>query len=235
MKPPFSLRTDRRASAFSLMELMAVMVIALVLAVLIHAGTQHVSVAGKRARSIGNLRAIGMASLNFANEHNGNLPPNGTLSVRASTVGYGLSSSAGPPRYLFAKEETFGLADKNYGVSPEQFYSPFALAYQKRTPGQFYAINAKTAYLGYLFYYLPRISANDRDIGQGVYNDSVRENANAPLYSDFCITTRDVAGFSDPFCHVLYIGGHVRAFDQRTVALKGSTSWTYVVRYFVNP
>ncbi|HWL52670.1 MAG TPA: hypothetical protein VNQ90_09555 [Chthoniobacteraceae bacterium] len=228
-------RHCRSRAAFSLFELMAVIAVALVLGALIHAVTQRVFVAGQRARSVSNLRGIGLASLNYANEHNGHLPPNGTLAVKASTVGYGLSSSSGPPRYLFSREETFGAAEKNYGATPDQFYSPFASAYKQRDPGKFYTTNGKTALIGYLFFYLPRISANDRDLGEGFYNDTVRETANCPLYSDFCISTRDVAGFTDASCHVLYLGGHVRHFDQRTVAARGSASWTYVIRYFRNP
>ncbi len=218
--------------AFSLIELLVVLVVLVALVALAFPGMQSASRSAKQAKNTGNLRAIGAAALGFAADCNGHLPPHGTLHQKYSTISYevGQFSTPGfmaPPSWLVSKAIPFGGSDMDR-LQPDQFYSPFSLGFEGRGKGRFFQLGKK-GQIGYMFYYLPRKSMST-DILSTVYNDTVREDPNTPLYSDFCAFRQGQTTAST--CGVLYLGGHVKIFQQNEINGISPRGWGDVINFF---
>ncbi len=225
--------SERRKTSegFTVVELMTVLMVLAVVVALLMGLSGKVTQAGKTAKNVANLRAIGGATLAFAVDHQGVLPSNGArLDIRNTSVGSGLSLTGGAARHLVSKKHRLGLSHTDY-LAIAQLYSPFARAYRLSSKDEFFFISSNEARIGYLFYSLPRVSSNHRDLVPGLYNDTVRENPRTPIYSDFCLSARAAPGYDAPTCSVLYLDGHVETFPQEELSKYG-TSWTYVIQYF---
>lgn len=218
---------------FTLLELLVVIaVIAIVLALLMAGFTKAMTFA-KEAQNIANLKTIGAASLTYAADHNGELPRDGVNRGEWATIAYGITPTSGTPRHLYSKSVPFGMADPPYVSSVDCFYSPFATAFQPRRKNELFMPDSSYALIGYLNYSLPRAwfprVGAPTELAPGIYNDSVRESINAPLYSDFCAAGKVAGGFTGDKCAVVYLGGHVRVFSQKELENKG---WRELIEYF---
>ena len=94
-------------------------------------------------------------------------------------------------------------------------------------------VNPGYALLGYLNYSLPRdwfprVGA-PTELAPGIYNNTVRESINAPLYSDFCAGAKSAGGFTSDKCAVVYLGGQVKVFSQKE---RENKAMGEVIEYF---
>ncbi|HWL54319.1 MAG TPA: type II secretion system protein [Chthoniobacteraceae bacterium] len=221
----------RNQRGLTQLELLMVLVILAILGILAIPVSNRARETTNGAKNVANLKAIGAASLAFAADHEGVLPSNGAnLNVRNTSLGSGLSLSGGPPRHLISRKRWLGLAPTDY-LHVTHFYSPFAEKYAREVKEDFFQLEKNSGRIGYLFYSLPRRSSNNKDLVPGLYNDTVRENPRAPLYSDFCLDSRENVGFRSPNCSVVYLDGHVEIFSQEEVS-RHKASWSYVIQYF---
>jgi prepilin-type N-terminal cleavage/methylation domain-containing protein len=190
--------------AFTLIELLAVVLIVLVLAALLTSSVSNVMEGGKGARNISNLKALGGASLTYAADNNGSLPP--TTQNLTKGGGQGLFMTTGidmwpgaSPRRLYEEERwPFGTGKAEYLGNPDVLYGPFTSALNKFRPSGVAWERAPTSYrIGYVYYFLPLEDDSDRASGgakrKAVLDPSGRPLVNsslagghprAPLYSD---------------------------------------------------
>lgn len=223
-----------QTGAFSLVEILVTLVIIAVLAFLIMSGVGVMQKSSKQATNIANLRAIGVASLSFAADNNGNLPPHGSLDYKVTTISshvggqWPYSKNYGAPPLWLVSKEPLGRGTVEY-AQPDIFYSPFATTAKNRERGQFDLVSQTAGNIGYIFYSLPRNSQNAQLIPD-VYNDTVREAQNTPIYSEFCYASR--ASSESPTCPVLYLGGHVKTFRHEEINASKPRGWSDVINFF---
>lgn len=126
-----------------------------------------------QVENVSNLRALGLASLTYANANDGKLPPNtkGTSSETASTLGYSLHDGASPRKLL--NKGSFNLlgskGDYDYISPPDVFYGPFAERIARlRQPGTFFKDPSSGLWLiGYLYFF----QTEENPIVPGLSND----------------------------------------------------------------
>lgn len=219
-------------NAFTLIEILVVLSIIVVLIALIYGATISALRSAKEAQNISNLKSLGAASLLYAADHGGRLPPDGTYPGEWFTIGMGITPMYGMVRHLYSPNVTFGLATTPYVENVDIFYNPLSQKYKDRPKGKLFMTGVNSAEIGYIAYCLPRNPANPAstvNFNDTVRNDTLRESANAPLYSDFCASFKGYADSPTNRCAVVYLGGHVRTFSHGEVP---PYSWNQVIEFF---
>lgn len=182
-------------SGFTLTETLVVMAVVIVLTVLSLGGINLARQYSKQAKSITNLRNLGLGCMTYANEHNGFFPANtvGRDGPIASSLGNSLHEGA-PPRKMLSRESfSIGRGTHDYVSTADFFYSPFAERIGRlREPGTFFRDTERGLWLiGYFFIYQTRESP----IVPGLSNEHVTDSPRTPLFFDM-ISTAEVEEFS---------------------------------------
>jgi len=68
-------QSERATTGFTLVELLVVIVVLGIIVALAFPALRNASMSAKRAEAVSNIRELGMAHLNYANDHDGQLPP----------------------------------------------------------------------------------------------------------------------------------------------------------------
>ena len=178
-------RFTTRLPAFTLIEIMAVIAIVAVLAALVSPLVFNAVEAGKGAKNISNLKTLGSATLTYAADNNGMLPP----TMQNIKGGQGLFMTTGidmwptaSPRRLFDRDTwKFGTGGTDYLPSPDVFYGPFTTLLNKnRGAGEAWE-RVPTAYrIGYVYYFLPIEDDSDKTAG-GAKRKAVSDPRGRPL------------------------------------------------------
>ena len=193
MNPPSKIRP---ASAFTLTELLLVVIIISVLAALSFSVISRTQEGGKVVKNITNLKSLGTAYLTYAAENNGRIPPTTQNIRRNGKSGEGLFSTTaidmwpmGSPRRLFSKDKwEFGTGTTDYLASPDVFYGPFTpILNANRRSGELWERVATAYRIGYVYYY--QALKDDSDAGSsGVARIAVNDPTGRPLINTDLLT-----------------------------------------------
>lgn len=223
---------SRRHSAFTLLELLltlgVISVLALVLMGTLHRGKQSMD----QTRNINQLRQLGIACIQYANDHNRTFPIATSAGLTQATVSHSLASGDAP-RKLIDKGNLGGIGQGTYDyvTNPDLFYSPHAMRMRRERPPQQFYLRPDTGYrIGYLAISLPRQNQVFPEIGPlvaGLFNERLDDPGNAPLYCDFAggLDAEEELSFSE--CSFVLKDGSVRAL--RRVEIQ-SASWATIIR-----
>lgn len=168
---------------FTLLEMLVTISVIAVLVALLFSGLQRSQNSALMAKDISQLRQIGIASITYANEHNGRFPTNMNFDpeVRSSTLGNGAS---GRPPHILWKDGYL----PNLGI----FYSPRQKIYtwpDDTTDWGKAGFAREGPSIGYMFYIwrTPRDdpgSVKDFTVPDDIANARLTDNPRAPIYSN---------------------------------------------------
>ncbi len=217
----------REQAGATLIELIVVVAVVLALVALFFGVSGKVREAADRARSIANLKSIGVAVTTYAADHQGLIPANLRGGRREQTVGTALDSSK-PPARLYSKEWGISKEEKGYLDTPDVMYSPLNRRTISRIKGEFFQLTGIGDYrIGYLSYYLPAKDEREPALAtsskppDGFYNDRMNGHPRAPLYSENFIETDEF--YNAEHVDVICLDGAIRTYDRaRLLAL---TKW----------
>ncbi len=229
MQPSFNQELSRKA--FSLTEVLVVIAVIAILAALLYQIIGMARMAGYQAVNLSNLRTLGVGSLNYAADHDGQIPPQiqndpesgGEARVFAGTGDY-RGSSQTVPRHL----PRGGYAEI------DNYYTPFALRYPDRPPGQW------ASRINYFYTYQPRNpTAHNKSYppegAEELYNCSVKESPRALLYFNPSHPSHvQTLQYIHNAVSVVYLDASVRTFPLKTVQEYISEGGNYRIYYMEN-
>ncbi|MFV0415598.1 MAG: type II secretion system protein [Chthoniobacterales bacterium] len=233
------LAKHRRSAAFSMIEILVVIMIVAILFTLLGVAVDRVKQSGLQVKNINNLRQIGIASLTYAGDNNGKLPEfsgGSSPAVDDTIITYSLAVRA-PARRLFSKDndqwpQYFAMGNHDYLPSVDVLYSPFVKSLQSRPKGELVGEPGRRWVGGYTFYSLPRFDERrSTPVHPEIFNDRLTESVKAPLYSDRAYPADSYReNFSSDTYNVLFLDGSVKAFDYHKVM--SLPSWKKRLDYF---
>lgn len=213
-KAPAISRAQFGRKAFTVIELLVVTAIIVLLSMMLFSGTRRIRHSSDKIQNTANLRALGVATLSYATDHNGKTPPNTRDGLVTRFMGYGMSSGTSLRKlYSTTNYGPVGQGTLDYLPSPDCLYGPFTKElYKTRARGKFfYSSEAGTYRAGYWAYNLPRIDQKGMPPElDGCFNDRLTENPRAPLYSDHFTWSE----FTGTEVSVVFLDGSMRDFSK---------------------
>lgn len=197
------------SAAFTLTELLVVVVILLAIAALAFPAYQRVQLSAASSENIANLKQIGIAYLLYAEDHNGAIPEGRSGSGAKAWFG-NADAFDSPVRKLFgdSKWGKYARGSVDYLTSPDPLYSPLRKKETPREKGKFF----EGSY-GYLFMY----SSAESPIVPGFVNERILYGSTMPICADFfgpAYNKEDFISKKYDQCAVLYLDGGVRLHPQ---------------------
>lgn len=177
-------------------------------------GIGYVKVRADRTKNISQLRAIGLACLDYAINNDGKVPVN-TEEYAHRSVGRWVGRGSGLRQLLSTRWEG-GTGTDDYLSSPDSFYGPFTPKLElQRSPRRFVP-NGNNYDIGYIYYSLPSVSRNthptNTSLPRNLANDFTDDSNDprTPLLSD--IYTNAViqqTGYNGHHVSVVHLNGSV--------------------------
>lgn len=236
----WALVAPRPAPAFTLIELLVTIAVIVVLAMISFGLIGNARTRAQMSLNVANLRALGVASLNYGMDNGGNMPNSSNdrdgEQIRQTTGNHVNLYAA--PRRLLGSSFPGGSGHENYVDSADVFYGPFTSAFAARLPGRFYSPNGPQDVIGpfkigYIFYSLPTVEDSSSParspLSYNIGNDRIgvdSVNPRTPLYSDILDLSTLVAdtGFTGPKCAVVHLDGSVSLFERSQIRAAGNTN-----------
>lgn len=223
----------KSSSAFTLVEILVVIAVIAVLSALLVTASKTAMGAVNGATDVSNLRTIGLACLNWANDHNGKFPGYGWEAERCRyTEDVGANGNS-IPRKLLPKSSPFGGTDfgGEYLSSCDVFYSPSVAGMKDRTKGAYFTNSSGTEMIGYYNYSLPH--PEDQILGPtevprtGYYNHRLTDD---PKVFRFCslfpsvVSAYGLGPYTSKNLYVLRLDGAVRTIPYKEFEGLGATA-----------
>jgi len=230
------LKTENRklntSSAFTLIEILVVIAVIAVLSALLMSVSKTAMSSANLAKSISNLKTIGMASRYYANDHNGRFPLYGFEEYRGMSTEGNIAHYPSVPQKLMGPD--FGPA---YLETCDVFYSPFLPGTKSRVKGSYFKDPGGTPYIGYYYFSLPHpedmgmvyipprggVKDLDRPGSDEIFNNRLADDPRAVLYCDVPPGT-PVGEFTGKQCTVLHLDGAVNSFPYSEFKNLGPTA-----------
>lgn len=208
-----------------MVELLLVIAVVTLLFVLGLAGAQRANRSAAEVKNINNLKTLGLASIRYANDHNGMLPLDTQLGgKKQTTCRYGAGSGSTPLKLIKRGDYPTAQGDDSYVANLDVFYSPFAqVMVKKRSPNTFYFKAGAGDQIGYVAISLPRRNEANPDVAllvPNLHNEHLLDGPRAPLFCDFWGANATDQLFSSDRCAFVAMDGSVRQFPQEE--LKGA-------------
>lgn len=245
--PPVQPHARRARQGLSLVELLVTMAIIGILATLGFGLIGKVRETSDISLNAANLRALGLASMNYAASNGGRLPAttqtvDGEEKTRMTTT-HNAPAAAGP-RKLLPKDFPGGTGEERYVDSADVFYGPFTPRLnERRNKGQFFSSRGPNDQngpftLGYTFYSLPSEPDGSTPPRNPLRNNIATDRLNgeahprSPLYTDLR-TVDDIVsetGFNSSKFMVVHLDGSVSIFEMSEIKVEeGITAIIYQV------
>jgi len=216
-----------RSGAFTLIELLTVIAIIAVLAAMLLPVINNAKITALQAKSVGNLRSIGLAFRLFANDHDGKIPQCGFPAIITVGTDAGYASS---PRALFPTDSPLGghpLGGGDYAKSVAIFYSPLLTKLAGKIPANAYYIDPadNRPKIGYFFCSFtreataqtpPRLPVMYK--GQLISNSSVLDWGRSPVYFDYISPSAENYGLIGNNLLVLHLDASVSVRSRKVGA-----------------
>jgi len=235
---PTMLKTESRklktSSAFTLVELLVVIAVIAVLSALLMSASKAAMGAVNQATDVSNLRTIGLACLNWANDHNGKFPGYGWETERCRYTEDCGANGNSIPRKLFPKSSPVGGTDfgGEYLSSCDVFYSPSVTGMKNRRKGAYYTNSSGVEMIGYYNYSLPHPDdqlAVDPVLGPrtGPYNHRLTDDPKAvrfcSLFPDV-VASYNVGPYTSKYLYKLRLDGAVCTIPYKEFVGLGPTA-----------
>lgn len=172
---------------------MVTVVVIIILAAIVIPAVNYSRTSALHVKNAGNLRAIAMAFMAYAADHNGTIPLTSINDGYRYQSYYGMGATTGVYKLLGDRFRPGTLVPEGEGYvdTADIFYGPFTpLFNQQRAPAPsgFYEYSTRSMYLGYVFYSLPLEDGGigaDRRSGAGPVNENIMVgDPLAPIASD---------------------------------------------------
>lgn len=211
------LSLNRRA--FSLTEVLVVIAVVAVLAALIFQIIGMARMAGYQAVNLSNLRTLGVGTLNYAADHDGQTPPQ---MQRDSDQGNSFQLMSGTGTYRSSRTVPTHMPRDGY-VLIDNYYTPLSALYPDRKPGQW------ASRINIFYTYFPRNPTftghrpgdeNRRGVPtiDEQYNCSVHESPRALLYFNPAHPVHvNTLQYDYHLVSAVYLDASVRTFPIRDV------------------
>lgn len=217
-------------NGFTLLELLISLGLVAILATVLIAIVRSASHSVDQTKNINQLRQIGMACLQYANDHNRLFPIYGSPGRRQNTCSHGLDSDSAPVKLFTKSALTLGRGTQDYITNPDIFYSPHArVMARERKPGLFNLRPGKGYLIGYIAISLPKTNDlfPERDLlTPGIHNERLEDGVRAPLYCDFPGVLAEEEGLDYEYCTFVLTDGSVGQLPQRELFV----SWARIIK-----